>query len=49
MTAYVATAFPGLGTLVNVATVIVGSSIGLLLGRGFPHVLGTLSRMLSGW
>lgn len=36
MIAYVATAFPGLGTLVNVATVIVGSSIGLLLGARLP-------------
>ena len=36
MIAYVATAFPGLGTLINVATVIVGSSIGLLLGARLP-------------
>ena len=36
MIAYMASTFPGLGTLVNVATVIVGSSIGLLLGARLP-------------
>ena len=28
--------FPGFGTLVNVATVLVGSGIGLLLGHRLP-------------
>ena len=29
--------FPGFGTLVNMATVLVGSSLGLLLGHRLPH------------
>jgi uncharacterized protein len=29
--------FPGIGTLVNVATVLVGSTIGVLLGHRLPH------------
>ena len=29
--------FPGIGTLVNVVTVLVGSSIGVLLGHRLPH------------
>ena len=29
--------FPGFGTVVNVATVIIGSAIGLLLGHRLPQ------------
>lgn len=29
--------FPGIGTLVNVATVLLGSAIGVLLGHRLPH------------
>jgi uncharacterized membrane protein YqgA involved in biofilm formation len=29
--------FPGIGTLVNVATVLVGSALGVLLGHRLPH------------
>jgi uncharacterized membrane protein YqgA involved in biofilm formation len=31
------TLFPGIGTLVNVVTVLVGSSLGVLLGHRLPH------------
>jgi len=31
------TLFPGIGTLVNVGTVLVGSSLGVLLGHRLPH------------
>jgi uncharacterized membrane protein YqgA involved in biofilm formation len=31
------TVFPGIGTLVNVATVLVGSAVGVLLGHRLPH------------
>jgi hypothetical protein len=41
--------FPGIGTVVNVIAVLLGSSVGLLLGARLPHGLGTLSPTLSGW
>ena len=41
--------FPGFGTLVNVATVMVGSAIGLLLGHRLPNGPGTPSPTRSGW
>jgi uncharacterized protein len=31
------TVFPGIGTLVNVVTVLVGSAVGVLLGHRLPH------------
>ena len=36
MTAFSLTVFPGLGTAVNVVTVLIGSSLGLLLGARLP-------------
>lgn len=34
--AFPLTVFPGIGTAVNVATVLIGSSLGLLLGSRLP-------------
>lgn len=36
MVSYLSAVFPGLGTAVNVATVLIGSSLGLLLGARLP-------------
>jgi uncharacterized membrane protein YqgA involved in biofilm formation len=36
MVSYLSAVFPGLGTVVNVATVLIGSSLGLLLGARLP-------------
>jgi hypothetical protein len=38
--------FPGIGTVVNVIAVLLGSSVGLLLGARLPRGLGTLSPTL---
>jgi len=39
----------GLGTLANVATVLVGSGIGVLVGHRLPNAPATSSPTASGW
>ena len=39
--------FPGLGTLVNVATILLGTVTGVLVGHRLSHGPGTWSR--TGW
>ena len=49
--------FPGFGTVVNVATVIAGSALGLLLGHRLPtrtretvtDGLGLVTLLIGGW
>ena len=48
--------FPGLGTVINVTTVVIGSVLGMLVGHRFPHrtrsvvtdVLGLATLLMAG-
>ena len=41
--------FPGIGTVVNVAAVLVGSVIGVLVGHRLASGPATSSPTVSGW